>query len=464
MAWIELHQSLPTHKKTLAAADILDMAPVHFMGHITCFWLWALDNVPDGGLDGISPRMIARAAQWESEPEDFINALIETGFIDQTDNGLVIHDWYDYAGKLLERRKQEDAYKKKQRALYGNMRVIKAVRKRDGSNCRYCGKEVDWDNRRGADGGTYDHVNPAGENSVINIVVACRACATNKGDRTPEEAGMSLLLPKTEVAVQDYASGSNQVETDRKQVESKQVYGSKNLLLPYSTVPNSTCTPPYSPPPRKGGDDNNKNAEVLSQSQPGESLLVETATGEPKTVSHSKTRKRRRKAELSAVQRKLFNKFWSTWPYKVSKGQAETAWAKLDPDEEFTEKIIAGVQRAKKYDRRFQPGGYKPHPSTWLNAKGWEDEFPDREVNNGAKHQRYTAGHFPSAFGNAKPQNDRFAGLVRDGGTGCIVIAGQANNSDTSKDSTTPEDFGESPGDNESHQVSAGLPLALAKL
>jgi hypothetical protein len=65
-AWLELHQSLPTHRKTLIMADALDVKPVQIVGHLTCLWLWALDNAQDGVLH-VSPQMIARAAQWEDE-------------------------------------------------------------------------------------------------------------------------------------------------------------------------------------------------------------------------------------------------------------------------------------------------------------------------------------------------------------------------------------------------------------
>ncbi len=105
----------------------------------------------------------------------------------------------------------------------------------------------------------------------------------------------------------------------------------------------------------------------------GESLRVETATGEPRQVSPSKTRKQRR-IELSSSQQLLFEEFWSAWPNKVSKGQAEATWANLNPDKELTERILAAIKRAIRHDKRFQPGGYTPHASTWLNASGWQDE------------------------------------------------------------------------------------------
>ena len=101
MAWIEVHQSLPTHRKTLALADALGIKPVQAMGHLVCVWLWTLDNAPDGDLSGVAPKTIARAAQWTRKPELFIEALVESGFMDISNQ---IHDWPDYTWRLLTGR------------------------------------------------------------------------------------------------------------------------------------------------------------------------------------------------------------------------------------------------------------------------------------------------------------------------------------------------------------------------
>lgn len=50
---------------------------------------------------------IASASQWEGDPQEFLDALIYGEFIDNTSEGLVLHDWYDYAGKLIESRERE---------------------------------------------------------------------------------------------------------------------------------------------------------------------------------------------------------------------------------------------------------------------------------------------------------------------------------------------------------------------
>jgi hypothetical protein len=71
------------------------------------------------------------------------------------------------------------------------------VKTRDRSLCRYCGVRVNWADKKGPTGATYDHVDPDGGNTRENVVVACRRCNGRKKDRTPEQAGMPLLRPGT---------------------------------------------------------------------------------------------------------------------------------------------------------------------------------------------------------------------------------------------------------------------------
>lgn len=71
-------------------------------------WWWALDNVAaDGKLTGLGFYEVAAAAQWDGDPEEFVQALIYGGFIDEEPDGMVLHDWYEYAGKFIDRRETE---------------------------------------------------------------------------------------------------------------------------------------------------------------------------------------------------------------------------------------------------------------------------------------------------------------------------------------------------------------------
>lgn len=70
-----------------------------------------------------------------------------------------------------------------------------------------------------------------------------------------------------------------------------------------------------------------------------------------------------------------FDRFWAAYPKKVSKGQAKRAWSKLKPDADLLDRMLRAIAAAKAAETWRKEGGrYIPHPATWLNAEGWEDE------------------------------------------------------------------------------------------
>lgn len=75
-----------------------------------------------------------------------------------------------------------------------------------------------------------------------------------------------------------------------------------------------------------------------------------------------------------------FEQFWQAYPKKVSKGQAEKAFERLNPDATLLATILAAVEHAKsRPDWTKEAGRFIPHPATWLNAKGWADEYGPAE-------------------------------------------------------------------------------------
>jgi hypothetical protein len=109
VAWIESHQSLLMHRKTLHAVRLLRANRYQVIGHLHALWWWALDNLgADGWLNGLADDDLAAGAGWDGDPTEFARALTTAGFIDVDGNGeRWLHDWYDYAGKLLDRRATE---------------------------------------------------------------------------------------------------------------------------------------------------------------------------------------------------------------------------------------------------------------------------------------------------------------------------------------------------------------------
>lgn len=81
------------------------------------------------------------------------------------------------------------------------------------------------------------------------------------------------------------------------------------------------------------------------------------------------------KSKPSSATPDGFAEFWQAYPKKRSKGDAEKAWKKLKPSDDLLKTILRAVEVAKRGDDWRKDGGqFIPHPATWLNAKGWEDE------------------------------------------------------------------------------------------
>lgn len=122
MAWIESHQNLGDHPKTLRAATMLRVSPAEMVGHLHFLWWWALDYAQTGDISALTAAEIASAARWtrgnthqKRDPELFVDALLTcgpNGFLDRVDGRLQIHDWMEYAGKLIERRRKDAARKR----------------------------------------------------------------------------------------------------------------------------------------------------------------------------------------------------------------------------------------------------------------------------------------------------------------------------------------------------------------
>lgn len=101
MAWIELHQNLPTNKKTLRLKKILKIKTPQAVGHLCMLWLWALDNAQNGNISEFEAGEIAEIVAYPGDADKFMEALKSSGFVDEDGH---IHDWDDYAGKLIEQR------------------------------------------------------------------------------------------------------------------------------------------------------------------------------------------------------------------------------------------------------------------------------------------------------------------------------------------------------------------------
>lgn len=103
--WVQVYSNLPLHPKVSRLADALRLPGgvvnpnVVAIGILVSLWTWAIQNAYDGDLSGCNARTISDACHWKRKPEVLLNALKETGWID---DDMKIHDWEEYAMLLIE--------------------------------------------------------------------------------------------------------------------------------------------------------------------------------------------------------------------------------------------------------------------------------------------------------------------------------------------------------------------------
>ena len=77
----------------------------------------------------------------------------------------------------------------------------------------------------------------------------------------------------------------------------------------------------------------------------------------------------------------LFTAFWVAYPKKKNKGSAEKWFKSHKPTKELVDTMLEKIEQQKNTkDWQKNDGQFIPYPSTWLNAKAWEDETNDKSV------------------------------------------------------------------------------------
>lgn len=73
-----------------------------------------------------------------------------------------------------------------------------------------------------------------------------------------------------------------------------------------------------------------------------------------------------------------FESFWSAYPKKKAKGDAQAAWKKLKPNADLIGAILEAIEVQKtSEDWTKENSKFIPYPATWLNGRRWEDENAD---------------------------------------------------------------------------------------
>jgi len=127
--------------------------------------------------------------------------------------------------------------------------------------------------------------------------------------------------------------------------------------------------------------------------------------GEVAQVSNASTPQKPQNTPLSD-----FDTFWALVPRRVGKKAAERAWRAIERRGESQEAIDGMRAYASAFAQSGTELKYVPHPSTWLNRRGWEDDiaavFPSQKPQMTEWEQKAAQmGYDLSALKNA-PQID----------------------------------------------------------
>ncbi len=108
MSWFEAHDTMARHPKTLKLARLLNVDRRYAVGLLHDLFSWGLyAAAKDGTLSGLTAADIAQALDYPPKKgAAAVEALVASGYLEETPGGYAIHDWYDYAGKLYDSREK----------------------------------------------------------------------------------------------------------------------------------------------------------------------------------------------------------------------------------------------------------------------------------------------------------------------------------------------------------------------
>ena len=122
MAWISVHQSILGPKLRLFC-NILDCSVWEAEGILVSLWLWGLDNADKYGLIQHADRADIENALSSSSRRsklrlvDIVDALVESGWIDEDSQGIHLHDWEEWQDQWYKAKERRENDRNKKREI-----------------------------------------------------------------------------------------------------------------------------------------------------------------------------------------------------------------------------------------------------------------------------------------------------------------------------------------------------------
>lgn len=114
--------------------------------------------------------------------------------------------------------------------------------------------------------------------------------------------------------------------------------------------------------------DNEPSLDFLTlENLTSENLTLENLTHKNTITKNTITKKTNKDTD------EQFERFWKSYPRRIAKGSAKTAFEKALKKIEFEDLIVAVENYASNPD--LPDLQFIPHPTTWLNQERWNDEI-----------------------------------------------------------------------------------------
>lgn len=130
MAWLQSHQKFSNDPKTNKLKRKLNISVHETVGILHFVWYWALEYAGDGDLSNFTAEDIADGCQYTKDAEFLYSALLESGYIEESEDGKKrLHFWDEIGGKLLISREKAKERVGKSRAekKKGNANVTRNI-------------------------------------------------------------------------------------------------------------------------------------------------------------------------------------------------------------------------------------------------------------------------------------------------------------------------------------------------
>lgn len=221
MAWIESNQEVVRHPKTRKLARLLGCSVVTAVGHLHCLWWWAVDFAQDGFISKYDECDIAEACMWECDPSEYVAALLKSGYVDRAESGLVIHDWIDYAGRLIVQRdikKDQTKERVKRYREKSNKSCNANVTQPCNASVTLCNAGVTQCNAPTVSNSTVPNLTVPNQDNIINIITARTSEIISDAIKTD---AADCEVPTTEVGTIIAEGGTNTLESGTNIAESE---------------------------------------------------------------------------------------------------------------------------------------------------------------------------------------------------------------------------------------------------